>query len=250
MPRPRTGETRPCLTCGRDIYLAPSTLRTRKTCSAACRQVFLTKARDTTCAACGLVFQQPPSVRKRFCSRPCYESTRRPDKTCLICGGPVRKSAMNYCSYPCSVEGKRTSVIRACAGCGKELRIQPHALRERSACSTACAGKVKRLTGAGARFRRSDGYVTVYYPTHPDASAGGWIMEHRLVMEQHLGRRLLKTEQVNHINHVRHDNRVENLEILTPGDHARESNAFGKRKRQTMRDRLAAYEAKYGPLME
>jgi hypothetical protein len=44
-------------------------------------------------------------------------------------------------------------------------------------------------------------------------TGAAWILQHRAVMEEMLGRPLVKGENVHHINGVRDDNRPENLEL-------------------------------------
>ena len=63
------------------------------------------------------------------------------------------------------------------------------------------------------RNRLKTGYQLVYLPEHPSARKDGYILEHVHVMTEHLGRELLPHENVHHKNGVRHDNRLENLEL-------------------------------------
>lgn len=76
------------------------------------------------------------------------------------------------------------------------------------------AGKKKiSENGTLPKRRTRDGYVKVHDREHPSCDKGGFVWEHRKVMEKSLGRFLFKHETVHHKNGQRDDNRLENLEL-------------------------------------
>lgn len=65
----------------------------------------------------------------------------------------------------------------------------------------------------GTTFHKA-GYVMRRAPGHPRArERSPYVFEHILVMEEAIGRRLRPDESVHHLNGVKDDNRIENLEL-------------------------------------
>lgn len=132
-----------------------------------------------------------------------------PARVCLNCGAtyerPARRDIQRFlvsrfCSTSCGAKYRQRGAtgIIPCAGCGEPFMAER---RTRKYCSRGCAGRhANPASGEGARYKKVK-------------TPGGWMHEHRYVMEQTLGRKLRPFENVHHKNGNKRDNRPRNLEL-------------------------------------
>lgn len=112
--------------------------------------------------------------------------------------------------------------VNACVYCDEPYIISPYHADKSRYCSREHSardqpekrGEKARRWKGGKTLRR--GYVMVYAPDHPsigESTQRKYVSEHRLVMEEVLGRYLLPDEIIHHRNGNKADNRPENLEL-------------------------------------
>jgi hypothetical protein len=156
-----------------------------------------------SCKHCGKEFKAKPSLvavgKSKYCSRECFRQ-RSVERICHTCGktfsiyqSKTRESRGLYCSRDCYYEskiGKRTST-------DTEFKI----------------GHIPANFKEG-NLINSQGYILELCKDHPKANRHGYVQQHRLIVERHIGRYLKNEELIHHIDGNKQNNDISNLYLF------------------------------------
>lgn len=151
-------KTKICPTCGKEFKAQWSG---RQFCSRHCYGVSISNP-PKICPTCNKPFHKLERPDAVYCSRECFEQSKRPYVTliCLQCGKSFSvissQSHHKFCSPECfyaSAPQKRIRITVDCEECGKPVQKKPYALgRQRHVyCSRKCQASAASRLQLGAR---------------------------------------------------------------------------------------------------
>ncbi len=163
------------------------------------------------------------SIPLKTCNS-CNETFKNSGITCFPCLDKIRKEKSRL--FPCSICNRIGLIIinqtdKLCTKCDRHKRetedpsradVRRYQVRQSS--------RKQRGSDLNAPIRKpkgwrktSTGYILTYKSNHPNSNVNGCIFQHTFVMSEFLKRPLTIDENVHHINGIRDDNRIENLEL-------------------------------------
>lgn len=181
------------------------------------------------CQYCSREYRTHHTTHLKYCSQECYGLSRRRGEsmTCVQCGNDfyqqLSKSSQKYCSHSCATTARNLTEQNPAYHRDVSGSNNPMYGKGMAGENNPMYGKTKEHAPRwkGGRQTRLDGYVLVIaadnhpYPADIKRSGTKYILEHRHVMEQHLGRYLLPTEVVHHKDENPSNNHIENLELFS-----------------------------------
>lgn len=119
-------------------------------------------------------------------------------------------------------------IYRKCLHCGEDFpingRSEKGSWRDKAKkfCDQECWVAWKRANGGprsvpiGTLYAGGNtGYIV------QKVAIGKWRLQHVVIMEEFIGRKLLRSELIHHRNGNKKDNRIENLQVMTRSEHQR-----------------------------
>ena len=148
--------------------------------------------------------------RSNFCTK-CKGKNTVEERKCLVCENifkprnyQIKQNQGKFCSQKCSLMNLHSLE--------RSQEWKDNISKSNKGHKNAPSG-IKHPFYKGGLIDRNGGYRFVLVKNQE------YKAEHRLVMEEFLGRELSSDEIVHHKNHDKKDNRIENLEIMTRSEH-------------------------------
>ena len=183
-----------------------------------------------TCEICDDEYYSRSDKKSKYCSRKCAGiakslQPRIKPKYCPHCEElfQPRRSVQKYCSSECATEGSKKRTIINCEYCGIEFERNDCHISDNNFCSRECSGNwsSENILGNlspnwnGGIYKPNGKYIFILQED------GSYKQEHRIVMENEIGRLLKSSEIIHHIDGDGLNNDISNLEIMTRAEHAR-----------------------------